>query len=92
MTTWNEAFVQTLIVDSGSLRDGEKLARSGIWSGNGCDARAAWGLVQGSGKSPYQVCVDLSDAATKCSCPSRKFPLQTRGWSHALTGARNSSH
>ncbi len=76
MTTWNEAFIQTLITDNGSLRDGEKLARSGVWTSTGCNARAAWGMVQGSGKSPYQVGIDLSDAATSCSCPSSKFPCK----------------
>ncbi len=76
MTTWNEAFIQTLVTDSGTLRDAEKLARSGKWSVTGSDTRSAWGLVQGSGKSPYQVCIDLNDAAAKCSCPSRKFPCK----------------
>lgn len=76
MATWNETFVQTLVTDSGTLRDAEKLARSGKWSDLGSDTQSAWGLVQGSGKSPYQVCIALNDAATKCSCPSRKFPCK----------------
>ncbi len=38
--------------------------------------RAVWGLCHGSGKDPYQVRVDLSDPAFKCSCPSRKFPCK----------------
>lgn len=76
MPTWNEAFIQNLVTDSGSLRDAEKLVRSNAFSGLGCDARAAWGLAQGSGKTPYQVSIDLNDAATKCSCPSRKFPCK----------------
>ena len=76
MTTWNEAFIQTLVSDSGTLRDAEKLARSNVWSGTGCNTQAVWGFAQGSGKSPYQVCIDLNDAATKCSCPSRKFPCK----------------
>src|SRR5689334_16189066 len=76
MTTWNEAFIQTLVTDSGTLRDAEKLARSHVWSNTGRNTQAAWGFAQGSGKSPYQVSIDLSDAATKCSCPSRKFPCK----------------
>ncbi|MEP6986826.1 MAG: SWIM zinc finger family protein [Chloroflexota bacterium] len=76
MTTWNEAFIQTLVTDSVTLHDAEKLARSGVWSATGCDSHSAWGFVQGSGKSPYQVCIDLTDPATKCSCPSRKFPCK----------------
>ena len=76
MPIWNETFVQTLVTDSGTMRDGEKLARSGAYSGTGYDARSAWGLAKGSGKSPYQVSIDLNDTATKCSCPSRKFPCK----------------
>lgn len=38
--------------------------------------RAVWGLCQGSGKEPYQVRIDLSEPAFKCSCPSRKFPCK----------------
>ncbi|MFC6592976.1 SWIM zinc finger family protein [Deinococcus lacus] len=39
------------------------------------------GEAQGSGKHPYLVAADLrtADIATKCSCPSRKFPCK-----HAL--------
>ncbi|GAA3431618.1 SWIM zinc finger family protein [Kutzneria kofuensis] len=53
-----------------------KLAAPAKWPELGRDDAALWGLCQGSGKSPYQVCVDLSDRATKCSCPSRKFPCK----------------
>ena len=53
-----------------------KLAVPAKWPELGRDDAALWGLCQGSGKSPYQVCVDLSDRATKCSCPSRKFPCK----------------
>ncbi|MFI9008749.1 SWIM zinc finger family protein [Actinosynnema sp. NPDC053489] len=56
-----------------------RLAGSSGWQGTGRDGTALWGLCAGSGKSPYQVCVDLTDRATKCSCPSRKFPCK-----HAL--------
>ncbi len=35
-----------------------------------------WGKCQGSGKTPYQVTVDLTEPAFKCSCPSRKFPCK----------------
>jgi SWIM zinc finger len=53
-----------------------KLAAPAKWPELGRDDAALWGLCQGSGKSPYQVCVDLTDRATKCSCPSRKFPCK----------------
>jgi len=56
-----------------------RLAGSSGWSGSGRSAAALWGLCAGSGRTPYRVCVDLADRATKCSCPSRKFPCK-----HAL--------
>ena len=49
------------------------------WVTLGQDESFAWGECQGSGAKPYQVRFDLSDAASKCSCPSRKFPCK-----HAL--------
>jgi hypothetical protein len=36
----------------------------------------AWGECQGSGSTPYRVCLQLSDLGYKCSCPSRKFPCK----------------
>nr|BFE47120.1 hypothetical protein GCM10017745_05470 [Saccharothrix mutabilis subsp. capreolus] len=56
-----------------------RLAGSSGWRGTGRSAEALWGLCAGSGKNPYRVCVDLGDRASKCSCPSRKFPCK-----HAL--------
>lgn len=54
----------------------DKLAVPTGWRGLGQDGSALWGLCQGSGKNPYQVCVDLLDRSSKCSCPSRKFPCK----------------
>ena len=45
----------------------------------GGDSEVLWGLAMGSGKNPYQTLVSLADLASKCSCPSRKFPCK-----HAL--------
>ncbi len=53
-----------------------RLAGTAGWTGLGRTASALWGLCPGSGKNPYRVCVDLGDRATKCSCPSRKFPCK----------------
>ena len=71
--------VRTLAPDAAAARAGEALARPGRWSATGRSESAAWGLCQGSGSSPYQVAVDLSGPAYKCSCPSRKIPCK-----HAL--------
>lgn len=71
--------VTALAPDAASLKAGRELAAPRKWSALGADADALWGLAQGSGKEPYQTRVALADLATKCSCPSRKFPCK-----HAL--------
>lgn len=76
MTIWTEAYVNSLVTDAGARRDGQKLATSGKWSALGQHDTAAWGLVQGSSKDPYKVCMEIAGGATKCSCPSRKFPCK----------------
>jgi hypothetical protein len=63
-----------LAPDSSVAASGQKLATERSWQGLGRDARAAWGECKGS--ALYQVRVDLSDLATKCTCPSRKFPCK----------------
>ncbi|PYP76069.1 MAG: hypothetical protein DMD35_19790 [Gemmatimonadetes bacterium] len=69
--------VASLAPDAASLAAGKKLAAGRDWSNVGYDERALWGECKGS--ALYQVRVDLSDLAAKCSCPSRKFPCK-----HAL--------
>lgn len=71
------AQVLSLAPDAGSVAAGKKLAKPGPWKGLGHDATALWGECQGS--ALYQTQVSLSDLATKCTCPSRKFPCK-----HAL--------
>ena len=46
------------------------------WKTLGADEACAWGTIQGSGKDPYQACIDFSGPAFKCTCPSRKFPCK----------------
>jgi hypothetical protein len=65
-----------LAPDPASASAGQALANAKKWTVLGRSARAIWGLCQGSGKTPYQVRVDLSEPAFKCSCPSRKFPCK----------------
>jgi len=78
---WPSEQVLALAPDAASAAAGRSLSRPGSWSGTGaCDLPSAvWGECQGSGKSPYQTVVDLSEPAFRCSCPSRKFPCK-----HAL--------
>ncbi len=46
------------------------------WSDLGSTESLVWGKCQGSGKTPYQVSVDLNGPAFRCTCPSRKFPCK----------------
>ncbi|GHG01674.1 hypothetical protein GCM10017783_12400 [Deinococcus piscis] len=70
-----------LAPDSASLKAAQKLATPGKWPTLSQVGGVLWGEAQGSGAHPYLVAADLrtSELATKCSCPSRKFPCK-----HAL--------
>src|ERR1700722_15869641 len=76
---WSADRVLDLAPDESSRRSGAGLGRPAPWRGAGVAGDVLWGLCAGSGKNPYQVIVDLSAPAYKCSCPSRKFPCK-----HAL--------
>lgn len=68
--------VVALAPDSDSAKNGKKLANTKSWKKLGQNAEALWGECQGSGKDPYQVCVDTSTLTMTCSCPSRKQPCK----------------
>lgn len=73
---WKRERVLQAAPDAASAKAGEGLASTRKWVSIGHDEIAAWGECQGSGARPYQVQVDLREAAFKCSCPSRKFPCK----------------
>ncbi|CUR58525.1 putative SWIM zinc finger domain protein [metagenome] len=79
MTRWTASQVSEVAPDASSLAAARKLALPGPWRETGCSDVLVWGQCQGSGKTPYQVSVDLVGPAYRCSCPSRKFPCK-----HAL--------
>jgi len=58
------------------MQAGQGLAKPSKWQQLGRSERLLWGECQGSGANPYQVRVDVRDAAYKCSCPSRKLPCK----------------
>lgn len=66
--------VLALAPDPASASAGKKLARAALWQNLGAAGRVVWGEHRGS--ALYQVRADLTDFATKCSCPSRKFPCK----------------
>ncbi len=72
--------IEALAPDQGSLDAVRKLLKPGGRPTLAEDgAGLLWGECQGSGATPYRVCVTEIDAGYKCSCPSRKFPCK-----HAL--------
>ncbi len=79
MTRWTQQAVERAAPDASSLAAARRLATPGPWSGTGATETLLWGRCQGSGRTPYQVSIDLSGPAYRCSCPSRKFPCK-----HAL--------
>jgi SWIM zinc finger len=79
MTRWTHEQVTELAADASSLAAARRLAVPAPWSDTGASETLVWGKCQGSGKTPYQVSVDLTGPAFRCSCPSRKFPCK-----HAL--------
>ncbi|TWT36003.1 hypothetical protein KOR34_09000 [Posidoniimonas corsicana] len=73
---WTNQQVLDLAPDAASVKAGRSQSQVSKWPVLGAAERALWGEVKGSGKKPYQVCVDLHGPAFKCSCPSRKFPCK----------------
>lgn len=71
--------VVALAPDASALKSARELASARRWTMLGRSDDWLWGLAQGSGANPYQVQVALAELASKCSCPSRKFPCK-----HAL--------
>jgi hypothetical protein len=62
--------------DPSSVKAARRLTSLRTWSELGCTDSLVLGKCQGSGKQPYQVTVDLTGPAYRCTCPSRKFPCK----------------
>lgn len=73
---WTTEQVLALAPDASSAKSGQALAVPRKWVVLGAEQNCAWGTIQGSGKAPYQTCIDFSGPAFKCTCPSRKFPCK----------------
>lgn len=74
--------------DEASAKAAKSLVIPGKWPRLEFDEQAIWGECQGSGSKPYQVQVDKSGPAFRCSCPSRKFPCK-HGLALLLLQAQN---
>jgi hypothetical protein len=78
---WSADQVLSLAPDAAAQRAARALAAGTSWCELGVSAEdgvppTVWGLCQGSGHQPYQTCIDLTEPAYTCSCPSRKFPCK----------------
>ncbi|WP_027482528.1 SWIM zinc finger family protein, partial [Deinococcus pimensis] len=72
--------ILTLAPDAASAASARSLASPARWAALHADHDVLWGHCQGSGKTPYLTSVDRAEpGATRCTCPSRKFPCK-----HAL--------
>ncbi|MBE1585652.1 SWIM zinc finger family protein [Nonomuraea angiospora] len=76
---WSRDQVLALAPDAASRSAAQKVAAPGKWSACGTTGTVVYGECEGSGAKPYLACVDLTEPAYRCSCPSRKFPCK-----HAL--------
>lgn len=78
---WSADQVLSLAPDASAQRAARALAGATSWSEVGLSSEdgvppTVWGLCQGSGHQPYQTCVDLTEPAYRCTCPSRKLPCK----------------
>jgi SWIM zinc finger len=78
---WSADQVLSLAPDATAQRAARTLAGDQGWCEAGLSVEdgvppTVWGLCQGSGQMPYQTCVDLTEPAYRCTCPSRKFPCK----------------
>jgi hypothetical protein len=76
---WSRDQVLALAPDAPSQKAAQGIAAPGKWSLRGTTGTVLYGECKGSGARPYLACVDLTEPAYRCSCPSRKFPCK-----HAL--------
>jgi len=73
---WSVARVMALTRNAATQRSARGLATARPWPEAGCADELVWGLCKGSAKTPYQVCVEVSEPAYRCSCPSRQVPCK----------------
>jgi hypothetical protein len=73
---WTVAQVLAHAPDASSAKAARGLANPRTWSDLGSNESLVWGKCQGSARAPYQVTVDLTEPAFRCTCPSRKLPCK----------------
>jgi hypothetical protein len=73
---WTTEQILALAPDASSAKSGKDNCAPRKWKTLGMNDACVWGEIQGSGKDPYQISIDLAGPAFKCTCPSRKFPCK----------------
>ncbi len=73
---FTEKQIESISPNPAAYSAGKGLSSKHKWVSFKKNDRAIWGEIKGSGKNPYQVQIDLSAVAYKCSCPSRQFPCK----------------
>lgn len=68
--------VLLLAPDRAAAAAATSAADPAAWSAAGCDDEAVWGQYIATTAEPYEVAVDLTGPAFRCSCPSRKVPCK----------------
>ncbi len=69
--------IEALAPDQAALTAASKLKASSwvaLFKDN--QSQFVWAECQGSGSTPYRVCIQVADMGYKCTCPSRKFPCK----------------
>lgn len=79
-----EQFILLQAPNPAAAENGRKLSKKGSFSAHRrtADNSLYWAECAGSGKNPYRVSIDFTNAdapTCRCSCPSRQFPCK-----HAL--------
>lgn len=73
---FDQSQIESIAPKPAAFAAGKKLSNQGLWNEFGHSDRALWGIIKGSGKSPYFTQIDIKDLAYKCTCPSRQFPCK----------------
>src|SRR5262245_27026648 len=73
---WSTSDVLALAPDEAVAHAARALAVPASWTDLGSDEVGVWGLYRGTSAEPYDVVVDRSGPAWRCSCPSRKLPCK----------------
>lgn len=73
---WTAEQVLNLAVNANARKNAQSLAKAGKWLSLHTDGRAVWGEIKGSGSSPYQARIDLTEPAFKCDCGSKQIPCK----------------